>query len=251
MTLPRFILLLAIGISALALAPNARAAEHKTFTRKEGIFSVSDRINAFFFNSKTHRLVVLDEGDLQKPQFGSLDKAMRSSPCVAGVNGGFFGADPEGSPLGILVQGGKRKSPLATGSFTVSGIIWDSGKGIFLQRSKSFESQKGTSPREALQGGPFLIENGKAISGLNNTKTTYRTFIATDRQGNWCIAMTSPLTLAELASWLATPGSLGSFSVKAALNLDGGSSSAFWCHASGVYYPSMKSVRNYLGVAPR
>lgn len=229
----------------------AAHAEHKTFTRKEGIFSVSDRINAYFFNSKTHRLVVLDEGDMRKPKYGSLDQAMKKSPCVAGINGSFFGANPEGSPLGIVIQNGKKNFPLATGSFTVSGILWDSGKGIFLQRSKAFASQKGAAPREAIQGGPFLVENGKPVAGLNNTKSTYRTFVATDRRGNWCIAMTSPLTLAELASWLATPGCLGQFSVKSALNLDGGSSSSFWCHETGVYFPSMKNVRNYLGVAPR
>ena len=43
---------------------------------------------------------------------------------------------------------------------------------------------------------------------------------------------------------------LGGFKVKTALNLDGGSSSAFWCHESGISYPSFKQVRNYLGVAP-
>ena len=41
-----------------------------------------------------------------------------------------------------------------------------------------------------------------------------------------------------------------SFKVKTALNLDGGASSAFWCHESGISYPSFKQVRNYLGVAP-
>ena len=35
-----------------------------------------------------------------------------------------------------------------------------------------------------------------------------------------------------------------------ALNLDGGSSSAFWCHETGISYPAFKQVRNYLGVAP-
>lgn len=227
-------------------------AEHKTFSRKEGILSVSDRINAFFFNSKTHRLVVLDEGSLEKPKYGSLDAAMRRSPCIAGVNGGFFGADPAGTPLGAVIHEGKKVSPLSSGSFTVSGLLRDSGKDITLQRTKSYLTGKNKSIlQEALQGGPFLVENGKSVTGLNNTKSTYRTFIATDRKGNWCIAMTSPMTLAELAAWLATPGCLGSFSVKDALNLDGGSSSSFWCRSTGTYFPAMKNVRNYLGIAIR
>ena len=50
--------------------------------------------------------------------------------------------------------------------------------------------------------------------------------------------------------WRAAPGALGNFRVETALNLDGGSSSAFWCHETGISYPAFKQVRNYLGVAP-
>ena len=102
----------------------------------------------------------------------------------------------------------------------------------------------------AIQGGPFLVENGTAVKGLNARKSTYRTFIATDGGKRWCIGVSSSVTLRELAEWLATPGALGNFRVKTALNLDGGSSSAFWCHESGISYPAFKQVRNYLGVAP-
>ena len=102
----------------------------------------------------------------------------------------------------------------------------------------------------AIQGGPFLVENGSAVKGLNAQKSTYRTFIATDGGKRWCIGVSSSLTLKELAAWLATPGALGNFRVETALNLDGGSSSAFWCHETGISYPAFKQVRNYLGVAP-
>ncbi|QHV56667.1 hypothetical protein DMI72_11035 [Akkermansia muciniphila] len=99
-------------------------------------------------------------------------------------------------------------------------------------------------------GGPFLVENGSAVKGLNAQKSTYRTFIATDGGRRWCIGVSSSLTLKELAAWLAAPGALGNFRVETALNLDGGSSSAFWCHETGISYPAFKQVRNYLGVAP-
>jgi len=102
----------------------------------------------------------------------------------------------------------------------------------------------------AIQGGPFLVENGSAVKGLNAQKSTYRTFIATDGGRRWCIGVSSSLTLKELAAWLAAPGALGNFRVETALNLDGGSSSAFWCHETGISYPAFKQVRNYLGVAP-
>ena len=57
-----------------------------------------DKLNVYFFRSDTHRLLVRDEGSVKTPRHGSLDKAMRKSPCVAGVNGGFFSADAEGTP---------------------------------------------------------------------------------------------------------------------------------------------------------
>lgn len=91
-------------------------AEHRVFTKKDGFLSMRDKLNVYFFRSDTHRLLVRDEGSVQTPRYGSLDKAMRRSPCVAGVNGGFFGADAAGTPLGLVVQDGKRLFPLASGA---------------------------------------------------------------------------------------------------------------------------------------
>lgn len=227
-------------------------AEHRVFTRKDGFLSMRDKLNVYFFRSDTHRLLVRDEGSLKTPRYRSLDGAMRKSPCVAGVNGGFFGADAEGTPLGLVVQDGKRLFPLASGSFAVSGVVYGTGKGgLFLTRSSVLKRMKKLPAMQAaIQGGPFLVENGAAVKGLNAQKSTYRTFIATDGGKRWCIGVSSSVTLKELAEWLAAPGALGDFRVRTALNLDGGSSSAFWCHETGISYPSFKQVRNYLGVAP-
>ena len=95
------------------------------------------------------------------------------------------------------------------------------------------------------------MENGTAVKGLNARKSTYRTFIATDGGKRWCIGVSSSVTLRELAEWLATPGALGNFRVKTALNLDGGSSSAFWCHESGISYPAFKPLQVRHRVFPR
>ena len=227
-------------------------AEHRVFTRKDGFLSMRDKLNVYFFRSDTHRLLVRDEGSVKTPRYGSLDKAMRKSPCVAGVNGGFFSADAEGTPLGLVVQDGKRLSPLATGSFAVSGVVYEGGRdGLTLIRSSVLRRMRRLPAMQAaIQGGPFLVENGSAVKGLNAQKSTYRTFIATDGGRRWCIGVSSSLTLKELAAWLAAPGALGNFRVETALNLDGGSSSAFWCHETGISYPAFKQVRNYLGVAP-
>ena len=56
-------------------------AEHRVFTRKDGFLSMRDKLNVYFFRSDTHRLLVRDEGSVKTPRYGSLDKAMRKSPC--------------------------------------------------------------------------------------------------------------------------------------------------------------------------
>ncbi len=231
---------------------NPAFAQYRVFSKKDGFFSLRDKMYVYFFSADTHRLVVRDEGDIKRPQYGSLDKAMRKSPCVAGVNGGFFSADKKGTPLGLVIQDGKRITPLASGSFTVTGVVYQGAKGPVLARSAELK-KNGPLPlmRAAVQGGPFLVERGSIVRGLDDRRASGRTFVATDGGKRWCIGITSSLTLKELGQWLTTPGAMGDFKVKAALNLDGGSSSAFWCHESGISYPSFKQVRNYLGVAPK
>lgn len=244
--------LLELFLSLILLLGTCYAAEFRQFDRSTGFFSPSDRIYAFLFNDKDFKFVVLDERDMTQPHFGTLEEAMKRTNCVAGVNGCFFGAAPQGPPLGLVIQNSRQIAPFASGSFTVAGVIYDNGRCISMMRSKQYAGLKSkVSPINALQGGPFLVERGKAITGLNAEKSTNRTFVATDGKGNWCIAMTSSLTLAELANWLATPKALGDFNIFLALNLDGGTSSAFWCQSPRVSLPSMKRVRNYLGVAPR
>lgn len=237
-------------IALLSLPP--LFAQHQTHTRKTGILSPTDKIHAYFFQEKTHRLQVIDEADYSAPHYGSLSKAMTQYKCQAGVNGGYFGADKEGTPLGMVVQNGKQIHPIQSGAFSVSGLVYDTGKKIQLVRSKDYLAQKEKPTiANALQGGPFLIEKGRIVTGLNNTRRAYRTFIATDGKGKWCIATTSALTLHELAEWLHENDTMGNFSIHMALNLDGGSSSSYWVKKPDVYYPSIKKVRNYLGVAPR
>lgn len=231
-------------------------ARYAVFTRETedaGFFSflsADDRIDVHFFSGSDHMIYVLDEGKTGKAQGGSLAEAMRRNDCIAGVNGGYFAADRDHTPLGILRHEGKQKTPLATKGFTVSGILYDTGKKLKLERSHALSTPV-EQMEEALQGGPFLVEKGKVVSGLNNDKKARRTFIATDERGNWCIGISSALTLHQLASWLAQPDSLGNFQVQKALNLDGGTSSAFWDKQGGIYLPGSKNVRNYVGVKKR
>lgn len=207
------------------------------------------RIDAHFFRSAEAGLCIIDEGDGQ-PVYGTLEEAMRREKCRAGVNGGYFGADAARTPLGLVKHAGRMISPLATSGFTVVGIVYDTGTTLRMERTSRLSTPV-AAMREAIQGGPFLVDQGRVVPGLEKTKRAARTFIATDGAGNWCVAVSSPLTLRELAEWLVQKDCLGSFRVQMALNLDGGSSCAFWDGAAGVHLPGFKAVRNYVGVLPR
>ena len=211
-----------------------------------------DKLNVYFFRSDTHRLLVRDEGSVKTPRHGSLDKAMRKSPCVAGVKRRVFQCGRGGNAPGPGHSGRQTAFSAGYGVLRRFRGVYEGGRsGLTLVRSSVLKRMKKLPAMQAaIQGGPFLVENGSAVKGLNAQKSTYRTFIATDGGKRWCIGVSSSLTLKELAAWLATPGALGNFRVETALNLDGGSSSAFWCHETGISYPAFKQVRNYLGVAP-
>ncbi len=213
------------------------------------LLNPAPRIDAWFFTSASHGLLVLDEGDGGN-RYGSLGEALRAEGCVAGINGGYFAADEASTPLGLLRHGGKQVTPLASGSFAVAGVLYDTGREIRLERSRKL-SVPPARMREAIQGGPFLVEHGRKIAGLNASRRARRSFVATDGKGYWCLGMSTPMTLEELAAWLASGRALGSFRVQTALNMDGGSSSAFWVAKPQVDKPGVKAVRNYIGIAPR
>lgn len=218
--------------------------------RETGMWRPNDKMHAYLFDERECGLRVIDEGSVSAPRYGSLEKALQASGCLAGVNGGYFGADAAGTPLGLVIENGRKLSPFAGRSFTVAGVLYDTGSAIRLVRSGLY-ARNPAEARQALQGGPFLVENGRPVPGLHRDKVALRTFIATDGCGRWCIGTTSPMSLSDLAAWLAQPGTLPGMRVATALNLDGGSSSAYWVGVPHCHYPSIKQVRNYLGIAPR
>ena len=104
--------------------------------------------------------------------------------------------------------------------------------------------------REAVQCGPFLIERGKPVAGLDDTRSARRTFVLTTTDRRAAIGYCEPVTLARLAEVLAA---LSQLKVARALNLDGGSSSAFWCRTTEktVSVSEGKTVRDFVAVVPR
>lgn len=231
------------------------AAQQETvrLPRKETVLPAwlegEEKLEVYRFRAGETEMVVVDEGSLAKPKYGSLAAALAANGCRTGSNGGYFAAGEAGVPIGLVRHEGKTVSRLATKGFSVAGVLYDDGKTLRLERSTRV-SRSPESMREAVQGGPFLVEAGRAVAGLNAQKTACRTFIATDGRGHWCLGISSPMTLKALAEHLSRPGTLRGFRVQTALNLDGGSSCALQCDGRRVQ-SNLKPVRNYIGLRPR
>lgn len=199
-------------------------------------------IDLAFFPTNSARLRVIDNPS------GSeiLADVMRRDNFIAGVNGGYF--DTGFKPLGLRVIEGTTRSPLIRARL-LTGVLCASSRGIEIVRLGEFSQKKKCDT--AIECGPFLIDCGMPVRGLDPSRRARRTFVAVTRTGAVTLGVSNDLSLAELASALAA---LPDFRVWRALNLDGGSSSAFWFRRSdGAPFsiPEEKAVRDFVGIVPR
>ena len=156
--------------------------------------------------------------------------------------------------MGEVIADGEKSGRRNLASSLTSGVIYQQGDTLAIERSKTFY-QKKLKPSQLLQTGPFLVENGQIVKGLSDRKSSRRTLIATDGKGKWIIAYTPPTTLAQLATSLQQSEERYGFKIETALNLDGGSSSSFWLdkgkESKPLYLREFKSVANYLGLVAK
>ena len=178
----------------------------------------------------------------------NLAAVMRRENCLAGVNGGYFDADDK--PVGLLISDGNVVAPLRKARL-LSGVMVVSNGRIQLLRVAEYSSKQ--TATAALQCGPFLVDRGRPVAGLNNARPARRTFIVTGGSDRAAIGLCSDATLAELGQILAAPGIAPDLRVQRALNLDGGSSSAFWFAGEGAAFSisEQKAVRDFVAVVPK
>ena len=242
----------------LALAPFAPAQWVEKNSRDENSFdgrvvyrhlelaeSETDKhaiVDLALFPTKSCKLRVIDNADGV-----NLADAMRRANCIAGINGGYF--DPNFAPLGLRIINGKVTSGLTRGRL-MSGVF-ASDNAIHILRVAEFSSLR-RRPNAAIECGPFLVDFAKPVRGLEATRAARRTFAAIGSGDRATLGFCSDATLAGLARILAGP--LGDFKIQRALNLDGGSSSAFWFRRNGgnaLSIPEEKAVRDFVGIVPR
>ena len=207
------------------------------------------------FDSRGHRLVVVDQAGGPGSRFPDAASASLSLGGLAAVNAGFF--TPEGEPLGLVIAAGKPAGSWNSAS-SLGGGVWheDSSGQSAISRREELGRSGANAMRELLQAGPMLVENGRTVSGLESIKSSVRTVILQDRSSRWWIGRASACTLAELAAAIAY-GDPAGWPVRHALNLDGGRSSDLWISASipggpvSIRPPWNRPVRNFLILVPR
>jgi exopolysaccharide biosynthesis protein len=214
--------------------------EHRRIVLSDTTSNEEATLDLALFSAKSATLRIIDN-----PK-GTDDLAAiaRRVRAVAGVNGGYF--DPENVPVGLLLSDGKLIAPLRKARL-LSGVLAATKGRVEILRPAEYVSRKNVVA--ALQCGPFLVEGGKVVAGLNDTRPARRTFVFAGGSDRAAIGFCSSVTLAQLGEILATP----ELKVQRALNLDGGSSSAFWFDGKRgvVSTPEFKTVRDFVIVMPK
>ena len=222
----------------------AGAVEHRRIVLGEAGTGDAATIDLASFAAKAVALRIIDN-----PTGGDdLAAVMRRIRGLAGVNGGYF--DPQNAPVGLLISDGKSIAPFRKARL-LSGVLVASKGRVELLRSAEYSPRKNATA--ALQCGPFLVDGGAPVPGLNDTRPARRSFVLTGGADRAALGSCSSVTLAQLSQILSTPRLLPDFKIQRALNLDGGSSSAFWFAGErGVYsIGEYKTVRDFVVITPK
>jgi hypothetical protein len=178
------------------------------------------RFEGVAFDARSHRLRMADQAGGPGTRWADAEAAMRDCGGLAALNAGFF--TPEGDPLGKVVTAGHGVGAWNRTSSLGSGVWLESAAGEMAIRRREAVTEPGTA-LELVQAGPLLIERGRAVSGLDGTKSSVRSLVLWDGGSRWWMGRASACTLAELGTALAG-GSPSGWPVAMGLNLDGGRS---------------------------
>ncbi len=246
-------------VSLLAIAASAQAEwkilstesdsgragiEHRHVVLEDAAAHQRANIDVVIFSAKSCALRVIDN-----PEGESLGAMMKREKCLCGVNGGYF--DTDFKPIGLRITDTKSFSPLRRARL-ITGVLLQSQRGIDVIRASEFSHTKKIVA--AIQSGPFLVERSERIRGLNDSQLARRTFAGIASNDRALLGVCSEVSLAELANILATAPLAPDCKIRRAMNLDGGSSSAFWFareNGSAFSIPGQKPVRDFVGVVSK
>lgn len=225
--------------------PGHAGVVHRQVSLEDSETNESATIDVALFSTKSCTLRVIDQ---PAPPRSDLAQAMREKGCLAGINGGYF--DPDYAPIGLLISDGKMIAPLQRARL-ITGVLAASPREVKILRVHEFSRQQKFN--SAVQCGPFLVDLARSVRGLEKTRTARRSFAATGSVNRAALGFCSDVSLSQLAKILSTTRLVDDFKIERALNLDGGSSSAFWVarESSAFSIPEQKTVRDFVGVVPK
>ena len=165
----------------------------------------------------------------------ALAEWLRRERPLALLTGGFFNESFESTAL--VISGGASSGESYVGR---GGMFAVDRAGAVSLRSLADQPYDPAEPLdEAVQGWPMLIKPGGELAYTgDDPDVARRTAVALDRDGRVLLiaCSTSSLTLADFAAWLAS-SDLG---IDAALNLDGGKSTALFLDGAGTVEPFVR-----------
>jgi hypothetical protein len=223
----------------------ARGLEHRYIVAEDSASGDRASIELAVFSMKSCRLRVIDQPS--EPRV-DLEEAVTRGNFLAAVNGGYF--DPDYKPIGLLVVDGTIIAPLQKARL-LSGVLSASAKKVQISRVAEFSMAQ--KPDAAVECGPMVVDLGKSVRGLESTRAARRTFAAVGAGDKAALGFCSDVTLSDLSNILASI-SIPDFKVQRALNLDGGSSSAFWfkrANGSAFSIAEQKPVRDFVAIVPK
>jgi exopolysaccharide biosynthesis protein len=154
---------------------------------------------------------------------GGVRNAVERAGGIAGTNGGYFDADL--GPLGLLISDGRIIHP-AQKAKLLSGVFLIKQGSPEIIRARELQKLDGID--QAIQCGPFLVERGRPVAGLDSEKVAARTFIFSCGQACCGLGICRSVSLAALGEIIAESKLVRDHSITKALNLDGGSSTAMY-----------------------
>ena len=233
-----------ISNSTREASPN-ESVDHWTTKVENSKTGASATLHVAVFDTRAATLRVIDQPNAPRRDLAGV---MTGTKALAAVNGGYF--DPEDTPVGLLVSEGRVLAPLRKAKL-LSGVLFATRSRVDVVRATRFSMSD--EIKSALQCGPFMVERGEPVAGLNDARSARRTFAAVDGKGRAALGVSSAVSLAELGRILCLTNMAGKMKIVRALNLDGGSSSAFWfAGRDGVTsIAEQKTVRNFVAIMPR
>jgi exopolysaccharide biosynthesis protein len=193
----------------------------------------------YFAPAETQLEVVTNlDGNIQ-----GVRDAVERRGSFGGINGGYFEANLD--PIGLLISNNRVVHPTQKAKL-LSGIFFVRNGHPELTRTSEFSGTRGV--QQAIQCGPFLVDGGRTVDGLNYLRVAPRTFIFTCGPTVWGFGICRSVTLKEMGDILAHGNVIPDHRIMRALNFDGGSSTALYLKLDGraIFSEGRSAVSNYL-----